>query len=527
MSKIVPYYYQAPIPYLVIDFFSKYPDKHGLIAMPTGSGKTIILCIVIEAILARWPNVSIIILSNTKEILEQDHKALSSYLDQDIGLNSAGLGRRDFKQITVAGIQSVYRQDIFNNVQLVLIDEAHTIPAEGEGMYRTFLGKLKRAKLLGLTATKYRLGTGLIYGEDGLFDSLICDYTTMEKFNELVDKGYLCKLRTKSTELKLDTKDLHLRGGEFIDKEMSLAFDRPAITNKAILEIQQLGADYKKWLIFAIDIDHAEHIAEKLLQSGVRAMVVHSKMEMDRDTVIRKFKAGNYRALVNVNILTTGFDSPDIDLVALLRPTQSPVMHVQTIGRGLRVAEGKDHCLVLDFAGNTARLGPINNITVKKRVKGEGGEPVTKVCPSCNMIQHPSARICDVCGHKFVFKVGITSSAGSDVILASNEARWVDVDSVTYALHKKNNAPTSVLVRYHCGLQMFKEWICIEHNGFAGHRAKHWVKIRAKSNEGDLPESDMPISAKDLLDISKKLRTPKQIKVKTANKYPEILEAEF
>lgn len=521
MGKIVPYYFQKSIPDLVIDYFRKNPKKHPLIAMPTGSGKTIILCHIIDTLLKQWPNITIMVLSNTKEILEQDHKALTNYLDKDIGLYSAGLGKRDFKQITVAGIQSVYRQDIFNNVQLVIIDEAHTIPVTGEGMYRTFFNKLKRAKYLGLTATAFRLGTGLIYGEDGLFDNLIYDYTTMDKFNELVDKGYLCQLRTKSTKLKLDTNDLHLRGGEFIDSEMSLAFDRPAITNKAIKEIIGYGIDYKKWLIFAIDIEHAEHITEKLLQSGIRAMVVHSKMEMNRDEVIRKFKDGHYRALVNVNILTTGFDSPDIDLVVLLRPTQSPVMHVQTIGRGLRVAEGKDHCLVLDFAGNTGRIGPINNITIKKRTKGEGGEPITKTCPGCNLIYHPSVRICPVCGHKFEFKVGISASAGSDTIVASNEARWVNVDSVTYALHKKDNSPTSVLVRYHCGLQLFKEWICIEHNGFAGHRARHWISRRWDSKK------QMPTNAQGLIDGSKNLFQPKAIKVKTANKYPEILEADF
>lgn len=521
MSKFTPRYYQEPVPQLVIDYFMRNPKKHPVLAAPTGSGKTVFLCIIIDAIIKKWPHVKCLVLSNTKEILEQDYKALSKHLDYDIGLYSAGLGKRDVKQVTVAGIQSAYRQEVFNNYHLVIIDEAHTIPQSGEGMYRTLFAKMKKAKYLGLTATPYRLGQGFIYGKDALFDDLIYDYTSMDKFNELIERGYLSPLRTKATKLELDTTNLHTRAGDFIDKEMSIAFDRPAITDKAIQEIIACGADYKKWLIFAIDIEHAEHIAERLLQSGIRAMVVHSKMEMDRDTIIKRFKEGHYRALVNVNILTTGFDDPGIDLVALLRPTQSPVIHVQTIGRGLRIAPGKDHCLVLDFAGNTARLGPINHITIKKRRKGQGGEPITKKCPECDMIHHPSVKVCNVCGYKFQFKVGISASASGDEIVASNVPHWVDVDHVAYALHKKPNSPTSMLVRYHCGVQMFKEWICVEHNGFAGHKARNWIKRRLN------PGEKIPANAEDLLGIADTLRIPKRIKVKTANKYPEIVETEL
>ena len=97
---------------------------------------------------------------------------------------------------------------------------------------------------------------------------------------------------------------------------------------------------------------------------GIPTGLVHSKMEFDRDTEIQKFKEGHYKAVVNVNVLTTGFDDPEIDLIALLRPTQSPVIHVQTIGRGLRISEGKKHCMILDFAGNTKRLGPINDVHI-------------------------------------------------------------------------------------------------------------------------------------------------------------------
>jgi DNA repair protein RadD len=345
----------------------------------------------------------------------------------------------------------------------------------------------------------------------------------MESFNDLVKRGYLSKLVTKATKLEMATSDLHIRGGDFIDKEMSLAFDRPGVTDKALDEVVKYGEDYKKWLIFAIDIEHAEHIAENLLQRGIPTGVIHSKMEMNRARILDLYRSDKLKCIVNVNVLTTGFDHPGIDLIALLRPTCSPVIHVQTVGRGLRVVDGKDHCLVLDFAGNTARLGPINDIHIKeKRKKGDGGEPITKTCPECDTICHPTLKICEVCGHKFKFKVGISvSSSGMDIVKEGGQ-KWFEVTHVSYALHEKQNAPTSVLVRYHCGLRMFKEWICIEHKGYAGHKARGWVKWRYP----DAPELALT-TAEELLSVSDNLNQPTEIKVDDSKRYPVIIDYKF
>lgn len=519
--------YQAKVAPRVFDYLRKHKDGHPLAALPTGSGKTVVIADVIDQILDKWSGTEIMVLSHVKEILKQDYNMLDSQLDVDIGLNSSGLNRRDCThQVTVAGIQSVYRNpEIFKRKQFIIVDEAHLIPPSGTGMYRSFFKGLPKARYFGLTATPFRLGSGYIYGpeEDKIFDSLVYDLTSMESFNDLIKKGYLCKLITKATKLEMETNDLHIRGGDFIDKEMSLAFDKPAITNKALDEVVKLGEDYKKWLIFAIDIDHAEHIAENLLQRGIPTGVIHSKMEMNRDRILDLYRNDKLRCIVNINVLTTGFDHPGIDLIALLRPTCSPVIHVQTVGRGLRIADGKDHCLILDFAGNTARLGPINDIHIKeKRRKGDGGEPITKTCPKCDTICHPSVKICEVCGHKFEFKVGITAQAGSDNIIKEGGAKWYEVSSVSYALHEKANAPTSVLVRYHCGLRMFKEWICIEHKGYAGHKARNWVKWRYPQVQ------DIALTrAEELLAVAENLNQPFKIKVDDSKRYPVIVDYQF
>lgn len=518
--------YQEEIPPKVLSYFDRCPGKHPIVAAPTGSGKTVIIAELIRQALAKWPNLKVLVLTHVKEIIEQDHASLEKHLKgYEIGIYSAGMNRRDIKKVTVAGIQSVYKLSAeFKEYRLVIIDEAHMIPVTGNGMYRTFFKGMRNVRYFGMTATAYRLGTGLIYGDgdDTLFDELIYDLTSTRRFNKLIEDGYLCDLKTQATDVELDTTGIHIKGGDFANDEMSKAFDRRSITEKAVDEIIKCGKDYKKWLVFAIDIDHAEHIAEMLSEKGIPTMVIHSKMEFDRDTVIRSYKAGMFRCIVNVNVLTTGFDDPKIDLIALLRPTKSPVIHVQTIGRGLRICDGKPHCLILDFAGNTERLGPINDIHIinSRKRKGEGvGDPITKRCPECDTIHAPTVKTCKFCGHIFKFKSALQAmSSGIDVIAKKAHNGWYSAQEVVYAIRKKQNRPDTLEVKYTCGLRFFKEWVCIEHKGYAGYKAKHWAKFRGVEDCK---------TARELMDNSDKLKKPNRIKVDSSGKYPVITDFSF
>ena len=521
MFKLRPY--QEPIADKVFTFLRNNKDKHPLIAVPTGGGKTVILAEVISQAINKWPNTKILVLSHVREILEQDYESIKFHTKLDVGMYSAGLDKREKHQVTVAGIQSVHRiANEFADYNLIIIDEAHLIPPGDDSMYRRFFKGIKNPRYFGLTATPFRLGAGYIYGqEDSIFTDLIYDLTSRKKFNQLISDGFLCNLKVQATDLELDTNNIKTVAGDFDNKQLSQTFDIKSITKRAVKEIIKSGKSYKKWLIFAIDIEHAENIAEELTANGIITMVIHSKMEFDRATVIRHYKSGTFRCIVNVNVLTTGFDDPSIDLIALLRPTKSPVIHVQTIGRGLRIAEGKDHCLIMDFAGNTQRLGPINDIVPHKKGKGQkGGEPPAKVCPECKAIHHPITKICEFCGHVFKFKTALESKSGKHDVLASSEPYWTKVDAVVYALHKKANTPDMVRVTYNCGLLKYVEYVCIEHKGYAKHRAQYWLQFRGASPTDTT-------TAKDVVRESGSIKNPGRIRVDKSKKYPAIIDYSF
>lgn len=513
-------------------------ECHPVAAIPTGSGKTLVMCEFIDTYLSENPLHRILVLSHVKEILEQNYAALEEHFDGiTIGLYSAGLASRTIEKITVAGIQSIYTKSAkFSRFNVVIIDECHLVNTRQIGMYRTFLDGVT-ANYVGLTATAFRTGHGYIHiGEEALFNKLVYNMCDIEGFKELIDKGYLCRLIAKGTGMKLNTSGLKTRMNDYIPKQMSDRFDRDSITKMAVKEIIEYGQPYKKWLVFAIDIKHAKHIAAELNRNGIDTACVHSKMETDRDVEIYKFKSGKYRCLVNVNILTTGFDAPDIDLIAMLRPTQSPVLHIQSLGRGMRpftYENGtiKDHCLVLDFAGNVSRLGPINDVEIEQNtaVDGTGGQRM-KECPNCQGLIPIQARECEYCGHKYPVREKIQERAyEGDIIRLDSKPKpkreWLNVTSIKYHHHVGRSGLIQMKASYLCGFKSFHEYICYDHprDSFAKYRANAWVKFRL------LPGSGMPADCEDLIRGCRLggIKNPKRILITLGGKFPSIDDMTF
>jgi len=489
-----------------------------LVVAPTGSGKSLIIAGFCEQVQKKWPGQRILILSHVKEILTQNKAAIQKLLpDIKVGIYVAGLNRKDIAPVTLASIQSAYNaQEIFKeNFDVILVDEAHLIPHRGEGRYRTLLQLLNKPTV-GFTATPFRLGTGYLHiGEGALFDQIIYNI----RINDLIKMGHLCPVAAKGTHNPMDPTDIRKSGGDYVVSALAERFDKVAITEKICNELLVYKNLRKKWLLFAIDIEHAEHIANTLNRKGIITAAIHSNIKnKERDRIIHRFKSSlPLQALVSVAVLTTGFDAPQVDLIGLLRPTSSPVLHVQIIGRGLRPAPDKKDCLVLDFAGNLLRNGPIDNPDIRTCGNGSG-EPIMKMCENCFEIVYAAVKICPVCGYEFLFEHHLHSTFDQDANVLS-AIEWHKVDWAEYEEYLARSGKLMLKVTYHCGLRTFSEYIAVEHTGYARYRAQHWWQRRHK-----VP---LPNTVKETLPFVQELRTPGEILVDEQGKYPAIKEQKF
>lgn len=374
------------------------------LVLPTGAGKSHIIAALCKDAVQTWPETRILMLTHVKELIEQNvEKMLQHWPDAPLGIYSASLNKRQIETITFAGIQSVRtKADLLGHMDLVIVDECHLINHKAQGGYRTLLTQLKAInpamRVIGLTATPYRLGHGLITDEPALFHALI-EPVTIE---QLIVQGHLSTLRSKSTKTQLSVDGVHKRGGEYIEAELQAAVDTDHNNTAVVEEVINRSQGRKAWLFFCSGVAHAERVCDALQGRGIKAACVTGETpKLIREKILSDFKAGALQALTNANVLTTGFDHSAIDLIAMLRPTMSPGLYVQMAGRGLRPSSGKVNCLVLDFAGVVGTHGPITNITPPKK-QGDGtGEAPVKVCDNCDELCPISAKICGNCGHPF------------------------------------------------------------------------------------------------------------------------------
>jgi len=501
-----------------------------VIAMPTGTGKSLVIGGLIRLTLT-YPGRRVLVLAHVKELLTQNQKQTLTFDPSlNTGVYSAGLKRRDTKtDVLFAGIASVYkRARELGFFDLVLIDECHLVSDDADTMYQNFLQDLKKInpdlKVVGLSATPWRTTSGLLTSGK-LFDAICYDLTGVKEYNQLVKDGYLAPLVARGMDESFDTSLVKIRGGEFVPKELQHAVDNKTLTKLAVAEMVSEASNRKHWLVFATGIEHSEHVAEELCALGVKASFVHSKITTnERDERLDAFKKGELTALVNNNVLTTGFDFPGIDLIGMLRPTMSPGLWVQMLGRGSRPAPEKENCLVLDFANNTMRLGPVNNVQIPhagERGKREGTAPVKK-CEKCKTINNAAARFCCACGEEFPRQPYITATAAGLDVVDNGESKLtrVKVDGVRYARHEKKGSTPSMKVTYQCGIKFYRQWVCLEHVGYARHKAAMWW--REHSNSDDIPDT-----VEEALTVTQCLREPTEITVDTAGKYPSVITCDF
>lgn len=523
-------YYQREAVDAVFSYFGTH-DGNPLIVLPTGSGKSLTLAELIYRACTMFPGTRIIVLTHVKELIEQDAQAIIRHWPQaPIGIWSAGLGAKTANQVTVAGIQSIHNHPArFAGTDLVLVDEAHLVSKKSDTMYGRFIKGLKaynpKLKVVGLTATHYRMDSGLLtHGSERIFTDVCYEADV----GQLIKEGWLCPLvapRTKGPQA--DLSKVHTRGGEFVASEAQEAMNHDHLINGALDEFERLASDRNHVLGFCAGVEHSARCAELARARGWSADYVTGDMSAgERDSKIQAFKDGRLRFLFNAMILTTGFDAPHIDCIMMLRPTKSTGLYVQIMGRGLRKHPSKTNTLILDFAGNVERHGPIDQIRIRgKSEKGEGVSvaPV-KECPGCEALIHTAARVCPHCDHVFpesnTAVHGVQASDGV-VVAALEPPRVYHVTKVSYARHKKTGKPDSLRVTYWCGPSSFDEWLGIEGtHSFVKKQAVTWFWARGAMCPDTVTEALALLG-------ENKIPAPDTITVKKDGKYWRVIDCEM
>lgn len=472
--------------------------NHGnpCLVLPTGSGKSHIIAALCKDALQSWPETRILMLTHVKELIEQNaDKMRQHWPNAPMGIYSASIGKRQLGEpITFAGIQSVRdKAELIGHVDLILIDECHLVGHKDEGGYRILIGALATInpvlRVVGLTATPYRLGHGMITDKPAIFDALIEPVSIME----LVEGGYLAPLRSKLTETKLSTEGVHKRGGEYIESELQAAVNTDANNHGVVDEIIQRGSDRKSWLVFCAGVDHAQSVASVLCEKGIIAeCVTGGTPKGERERIIAAFKAGKVRALTNANVLTTGFDHPDTDLISMLRPTMSPGLYVQMAGRGMRLKSHAKDCLVLDFAGNVSTHGPITEVRPPTKTGGEGdGEPPVKACEVCGELVNISVKVCPACFTPFPVTEKAPLKLHHDDIMGIH-GKDLPVKEWEWRVHTSRASGNDMLRVTYYGAKLsdpkVDEYLPVCNMGYAGEKAISTLASMAMKSGAKMPD---------------------------------------
>jgi DNA repair protein RadD len=480
-------YQQAAL--AALDAYWEAGGGHPLCVLATATGKSVLIGKLIADIAADFPALRTLVLVHVRELLEQNRdELLKVWPDAPYGINSAGLGERNWQApIVLANVQSVWRNpQRLGRRDLIIIDESHLVPHDGDGMYRSVITELRELepmlRFAGFTATPYRLDSGRLDEGDGkIFDDIVFNYGIAEGIRD----GWLAPLSSKATAAKIDVSGVAVRGGEFIAGALEDAADDSAVVNAAVDEIVARGRDRRSWLLFCCGVRHAQHVGEALRERGVVAATVTAETPSEeRKAIIAAFRAGEIRALTNVNVLTTGFNVPAVDLIAMLRPTLSTGLYVQMVGRGTRKADGKYDCLVLDFASNVMRHGPVDRAEgTTDNGKAASGVKVDTVaakrCLECGELIALRAAECVCCGHEFpIEKPKVKHAATADwAPIMGVCTDWLPVTEVSFRSHTKfsdPSAPPSLRVEYLCGLSPYAEYISLQRAGYAREMAERW-----------------------------------------------------
>lgn len=482
-------------------FYGK--ENSALVLEPTGVGKSVVIADTSRQTKLYYPPARILMLTHSKELVEQNHdKAQSIIKDYKVGLWHAGLRKKEIESdILFAGIDTVANNPhLLGQRHVVMIDEAHRVSPKLNTNYRKVCAVIKEmnpmAKFLGLTATDYREGQGLLtdvwYDRKTktdvapFWETIIIDHTTVDKFNWYLEQAYLKRLVPKEPNNSIDVSGLRISSTthDYNQEDVEKLVNNEKRISAIVDEICAYGFDRRSWLVFAAGNTNSDLVTKEIARRGVSVAMISDKTDKrERERILADYKAYKIRCIVNNDILTTGFDHNGVDLIAVVRPTTSTSLWVQMLGRGTRpvyaagfdleslegrkaamFASGVHNCLVLDFAGNGWRLGAINDpvkpVAPSKKKKASNKDAPLKLCGNdeCRTMVYATAKVCDECGYEFPMSQSIVNHASTKELVAEKEhvpdIRRLRVTSINFRKKDYYNGGLSVAslhVIYSCG----------------------------------------------------------------------------
>lgn len=529
--------YQSRVKSELYDWLSKHPKGFPIVDACVGAGKSVIIADLCRDMINHAPDTRIVMCVATKELCEQNmHKLLSIWSDAPAGLCSASLGQKDTdSQIIFATIGTLARrvQDL-GCVDVMIIDECHNVNTDNAGMYRKMIETLQDTTspslcVIGFTGTPFRgNGIWLWQGKDPIFEGV----ASRVSMDELLKLGYLSPLVVDKGIEKIDTSHVSITAGDYNNAELAVVLENESLMKSIIDDVYIRANDRQKWLIFCHSIAQAEMVLKQVQGFRRAEMVIGDTPSLHRQMYLAAFKKpfddpDAINILVNVGVLTTGFDAPMIDCLVLLRPTKSPVLYVQIAGRGMRVADGKKDCLWLDYTSTTRELGPVNHVRGRNKSDRITGTTATgekcKYCPECGEKLPIYASECYSCGASLVSNKN-QQFADTAEVLDDGTPKWFDVCAISYQRHlSKNSGLASMRVSYHVDFQEYpiSEYVCIEHSGFARSNAQQWWK---KHHIHDMPATvDEGLELVHYASFPK----PKRIECKRDGKFYKVINREI
>jgi len=511
------------------------PQVRPVLAMPGGSGKSMVNAEIIRQTMAAKPTSRVLMVVRSMELVKHDADALRKlWPGAPMGVVCSGLRKKEWGEpIIIASTGSVAKHaSRLGHIDLFLIDEAQDMSDDDDSAIRKLVSALLATnpdmRIGGYSASPYRLSQGMLTdGESPIFN-LILEPVSIE---ELIHRKKLMPLRSKQTEFHMDTSGVHKSGGEFIASEMAAKFNTLENNAAVVAEVKARAESYRHWLVFCSSRKHAADVAGAFREAGVTADSVDSSDPVGlRKRKIADFESGKIRALCNVGILTTGYDFPALDCIVFLRDTMSPGLYLQSAVRGMRIKPHTDHCLVLDFVGVVSRHGPITRVNPPK-AKGKAGDTPMKVCDACDELCLMFATVCPACGAAFELAAkGPAPKAAlvlhdDDIMGWEEDAKTIEVKGWRWRVQQAKKKPVDMIAVSYYGRVLSDppvvQYLCVHHGGTPERKA--WDDIAKIAQEVTLPPGVLASGdLESLCEAMTAAKAPRWIQYVVDGKYKRI-----